>query len=441
MSFNTIIMGAAGRDFHDFRTFFQERAEFHVVAFTAAQIPFIDTRVLPPELAGRRYPEGIPIHPEAEIETLIRALDVDFVFLAYSDLPYHEVMAKAARVQASGAAFGFLGPRQTQLESRRPVLAITATRTGAGKSPVTQHLARWLAGEGISAAVIRHPMPYGDLGRERVQRFASFADLEEGECTIEEREEYEPYVRAGLSIYAGVDYAAILEAAESDAEVILWDGGNNDFSFIRPTLSIVVTDALRPGDEISYYPSEVNLIGADAVLINKVGGVASKELDALRQRISARNPGAEILEGDLVIELDAPDLVRGKRALVIEDGPTLTHGGMAFGAGTVAAKRYGAAAMIDPRPHAVGSISRTFQQYPHIESVLPALGYSAAQRAELKTTIEASGAEVVIDASPADIDRLLDLEVPVVRVRYRFQQVAGTPIEELVRRSIGGEQT
>ena len=436
MTFNTIIMGAAGRDFHDFQSFFRDRKEFRVVAFTAAQIPFIDTRVLPPQLAGSRYPRGIPIHPENQLEHLIREHAVDFVFLAYSDLPYQAVMSKAARVQAAGASFALLGPRQTQLEPQRTVVAITATRTGAGKSPVTQYLARWLAEEGIATAVIRHPMPYGDLTRQTVQRFATFDDLDQAQCTIEEREEYEPYVTAGTAIFAGVDYAAILAAAEAEAEVILWDGGNNDFAFIRPTLSIVVTDALRSGDEVGYYPGEVNLLGADVVLINKVAQAQPRRLAQLRARVRDRNPDAELIEGDLVIEVDAPETLRGKRALVIEDGPTLTHGGMAFGAGTVAARRHEVGEIVDPRPHAVGSIARAYEEYPHMHRVLPALGYSDAQRAELKTTIESSGADVVIDASPADIGRLLELDVPVTRVRYRFQQVAGTSLEQLVRRCL-----
>jgi predicted GTPase len=427
-----IVMGAAGRDFHDFQTFFRDRPEFRVVAFTAAQIPFIERRAFPRELAGAGYAEDIPIFPEPELERLIGELDVDFVFLSYSDLSHEEVMHRASRAQAAGAAFALLGPRHTQIRSRRTVVAVTATRTGAGKSPITLAIAAGLRSRGVRAAVLRHPMPYGDLRRQAVQRFAAEADLEAAECTVEEREEYQPYLEAGLAVFAGVDYRAVLAAAEQEAEVVLWDGGNNDYPFLRPDLSLVALDALRPGCETSWYPGETNLRSADAVVITKVSGAAPGAVAALRRSAAALAPRAAVLEGDLVIAVDRPEAVSGRRALVVEDGPTLTHGGMAYGAGTVAARRCGAREIVDPRPAAVGSIAEAFARYPHLGPVLPALGYSADQRRELARTIAASGAEVLVDASPARLDRFLDLAIPTVRVRYHFEQRAGPPLLELV---------
>jgi len=432
MPFRCIILGAAGRDFHDFQTFFRRHPDFHVVAFTAAQIPFIERRAFPRELAGPGYEADVPIHLESELPRLLRELDVDFAFLAYSDLPHEEVMHKASLVQAAGAGFALLGPRHTQLESALPVVAVTAVRTGAGKSPITQAIARHLAARGVRAAVLRHPMPYGDLRRQAVQRFATEADLDRAECTIEEREEYEPYVEAGLAVFAGVDYRSVLATAEREADAVLWDGGNNDYPFVRPDLSIVVADALRPGHETSYYPGESNLRGADVVIVNKVSGAAPGAVARVRDHAAALAPRAAVVEGDLAVTADRPEAIRGRRVLVVEDGPTLTHGGMAFGAGAVAARSLGARELVDPRRFAAGSIAAAFASHPHIGPVLPALGYSAEQRRELAETIERSGADLVVDATPARLDRVLSLRLPVVRVRYRFEQRSGPPLLELV---------
>ena len=436
MPFRCIVMGAAGRDFHDFQTFFKGRPEFRVVAFTAAQIPFIDRRVFPRELAGPGYQADLPIFPEAELPRLIRELEVDFAFLAYSDLSHEEVMHKASLVQAAGAGFALLGPRHTQISSVRPVVAVVAVRTGAGKSPITQALARHLAGRGRRVAVLRHPMPYGDLRRQAVQRFAAEADLDRAECTIEEREEYQPYLEAGLVVFAGVDTRAVLAAAERDAEVVLWDGGNNDYPFVRPDLSIVVADALRPGHEVAYYPGETNLRSADVVVVNKVSGASPQAVATVRRHAAELCPRAVVLEGDLVISVDRPEAIAGRRVLAVEDGPTVTHGGMPFGAATVAARLHGAREILDPRPFAVGTIAEAYRAYPHLGPVLPALGYSPAQRRELAETIARSGAEAVVDGSPARLDRVLSLPVPVVRVRYAFQQRSGPPLPELVEAAL-----
>ncbi len=431
-TFNCIIMGAAGRDFHDFQTFFRDRPEFRVRAFTATQIPFIESRSFPRELAGPNYETDIPIHREAELPELIRKFDIDFVFLAYSDLAHADVMHKASLVQACGASFALLGPRHTQLRSSKPVIAVTAVRTGAGKSPISQMLGRHLTAAGHGVGILRHPMPYGDLLRETVERLATPDDLDRFQCTIEEREEYEPYIDLGLVIYAGVDYRQILAQAEAESDVILWDGGNNDFAFVQPGLSIVVVDALRPGHETAYYPGETNLRSADVVVINKVGRAQAEALAALRDCVRHVNPRAQVIEADLDIEVERSELITGRRVLVVEDGPTLTHGGMPYGAGKIAAEQYDAGELVDPRPCAVGSVADSFRAYPHMTDVLPALGYSARQRDELTQTIENSGADVVIDASPASLDRMLNLSMPVVRVRYKFRQIAGPPLERLV---------
>jgi predicted GTPase len=431
--FNCIIMGAAGRDFHDFRTFFLEHPEFHVCAFTATQIPFIVERSYPRALAGEAYADDIPIFDESELPRLIADYDVDFVFFAYSDLSHSEVMHRASLVQAAGASFVLLGPGQTALESSKKVISITATRTGAGKSPLTQWLARSLCDAGCRAVTIRHPMPYGDLSAQAVQRFAEPADFDRNNCTIEEREEYEPYVRQGLVIYAGVDYRAILEAAESEADIILWDGGNNDFSFIRPDLQIVVSDALRAGHGMDYYPGETNFRAADILVVNKVAGASPADIDKILALKEELNPGAELAYSDLEVSVEQPEQIRGKKVLVVEDGPTVTHGGMAYGAGWVAAQKYQVGALVDPKPFAVGSIRETCARYSHLRQVLPAMGYSESQREELKTTIEASDAEVVLNASPADIASLLELELPVVQVRYEFSLRRGVDILARVR--------
>lgn len=444
--FNCIIMGAAGRDFHDFQTFFQNNPQFHVRAFTATQIPFIDARSFPKQLAGPHYEHDIPIIPEEQLPELIEEHAVDFVFLSYSDLPHEQVMHKAALVQSCGASFALLGPRHTQLRSSKPVIAVTAVRTGAGKSPLSQFLARDLTQNGHRVGVIRHPMPYGDLTRQQVERFATPDDLDRYNCTVEEREEYEPYVEQGLTIFAGVNYSAILSAAEAESDVILWDGGNNDFSFIRPDLSIVVADALRPDHETTFYPGETNFRAANVIVINKVLKAPSKNIDLIRNNITQLNPNAVVIEADLQITLDNPEQVAGKKVLVVEDGPTLTHGGMPYGAGTLAAQKHNAAELIDPRPCAVGTIADAFQIFPHMQNVLPALGYSKQQCEELSQTIHAAQPDLVVDASPARLDRLLNLTIPLVRVRYQFQQTSGPSIQELVRNHLAqlsptGEQS
>jgi predicted GTPase len=433
--YQCIVMGAAGRDFHVFLSFLRGNPQFRVKAFTATQIPFIDQRSFPRSLAGPGYPDDIPIYDEAELPRLIHSHDIDFVFFAYSDIPHAEMMHKSSLVQAAGASFVMLGPDHTQLASSRPVVSITATRTGAGKSPLTQWLARLLTDRGRRVAVIRHPMPYGNLDMQRVQRFATPQDLADQQCTIEEREEYEPYVDMGIPIFAGVDYQAILDEAETDADVVLWDGGNNDFSFIRPDLDIVVVDALRAGHEIDYFPGEVNFRRADVLIISKCGSAAPGAVDGIRERASRYNPQAMICRADLRIQVEEAERLVGQRVLVIEDGPTVTHGGMAFGAGMVAAERYGAIP-VDPRPYAVGTISDTFEANPHLERVLPAMGYSEAQREALAATInaccEAEQVRFLLDASPARLDRMMDLDVPLVRVGYRFVQLDGQPLEERV---------
>ena len=433
--FNCIVMGAAGRDFHVYLSFLRGNEIFRVKAFTATQIPFIDERGFPQSLAGPGYDEDIPIFDESELPELIDRYDIDFVFFAYSDVPHADVMHKASLVQAAGASFVMTGPDHTQLPSKKPVVSITATRTGAGKSPLTQWLARLLTDKGKRVAVIRHPMPYGNLEMQRVQRFASTEDLVKHECTIEEREEYEPYVDMGIPIYAGVDYQAILEESSKEADIVLWDGGNNDFSFIKPDLDIVVVDSLRAGHEIDYYPGEVNFRRADVLVIGKVGSAESGAVDGILERAQALNPAAALCTSDLEIDVDQPDLIKGQRVLVIEDGPTVTHGGMSFGAGTVAAERNGAIA-VDPRPYVAGTIRDTFESYPHMERILPAMGYSEAQRDSLAQTINdccaAQDVACVIDASPARLDLMLDLEVPLVRVTYRFVQKSGEPLEDLV---------
>lgn len=436
--FRCIIMGAAGRDFHDFQTFFGRHRNFEVCCFTAHQIPFIEQRTFPRELAGPGYDADIPIFPEEQLADLIRRFDVDFVFFSYSDVSHQEVMHRASLVQAAGASFALLGPKHTELRSRLPVISVVAVRTGAGKSPISQAIARHLSRAGLRVAVIRHPMPYGVLGRQLVQRFASTEDLDRHECTLEEREEYEPYIENHLTVWAGVDYAQVLSAAEKESDVIVWDGGNNDRPFLESALELVVVDALRAGHEVSYYPGETNFLRADVIIVNKIEGARLQDLELIRHNRLAANPEALVVESDLRIEIDHPENVRGRRALVVEDGPTLTHGGMSHGAGWIAARRANAAEIIDPRPFAVGTIRTSFEAYPHIGPVLPALGYSEAQRAELAETIRSASPDVIVDASPARLDRVLELGVPTVRVRYAFAQKAGPDLFELVERFARG---
>jgi predicted GTPase len=426
-----VILGAAGRDFHDFQVFFRDRAEFEVVAFTATQIPFIENRSFPKELAGLLYHTDIPIFPEHELQALIARLGVDLVFLAYSDLSHEDVMHKASLVQSCGAGFAMLGPHLTQLRSRAPVVAVTAVRTGAGKSPLTQAIARHLVAQRRRVSVLRHPMPYGDLREQRAIRYASEEDLTRHSCTIEEREEYEPYIAAGIPVFAGVDYRSILGQAEKECDVLLWDGGNNDYAFVRPNLSIVVLDALRPGQETSYYPGETNLRAADVLVLNKVSGASPEALTLIRRHAALLNSAATLIESDLAVEIEKGPSIAGKRAVVVEDGPTVTHGGMAHGAGTVAARAAGAT-ILDPRGFAIGSIAQAYRSYPQMAAVLPALGYSEFQRAELEETLRRSNAEVIIDASPARLDRFLNLSIPIVRVNYHYQQKSGPSIFNIV---------
>jgi predicted GTPase len=433
-AYDCIVMGAAGRDFHNFLTFLRDNPGFRVRAFTATQIPFIDARSFPASLAGPAYPEDIPIHDESRLPELIRELHIDFVFFSYSDIAHEELMHKASLVQAAGASFVLLGPEQTQLHAGLPVISVTATRTGAGKSPLTQWLARNLSDRGWRVAVIRHPMPYGNLRAQKAQRFVSQEDLVKHDCTIEEREEYEPYVEMGIPIHAGMDYAAILETAEQEADIVLWDGGNNDFSFIRPDLDIVVVDPLRAGHETRWYPGEVNFRRADVLVVSKTGSASPEDIDRVRRHAAELNPQAMLCLADLDIRMTESTTVAGQRVLVVEDGPTVTHGGMPHGAGTVAALRAGAIP-VDPRPYAVGSIGDTFAANPHLARVLPAMGYSDRQRQELRETIHACCSEekvvAVIDACPGRLDLAIELRVPVNRVSYRFRQLEGPDLLKL----------
>ncbi len=427
-----IVMGAAGRDFHDVQTFFRTHPAFRVVAITAAQIPFIAARAFPRELAGPAYDADIPISDESELVRLIGEHRADFVFLSYSDLSHLEVMHKASIVEAAGASFVLLGPRHTQLRSSKPVVAVTASRTGAGKSPITQSLAAHLRSVGHHVGVLRHPMPYGELRAQVVQRFATMADLDRHHCTIEEREEYAPYVAMKLPIYAGVDYAKVLAAAEVEADVILWDGGNNDTPFLRPDLWITVVDALRPGHELAYHPGETNLRAAHIVVISKVGMARPEDVAIVEANVRSANPSAPILHVDLRVRAEPEGAIAGRRVLVVEDGPTVTHGGMSFGAGTVAAREGGAAELIDPRPFAVGTIAEAFTHSPHLGAVLPALGYSEAQRRELAETIIRAAPDLVVDGSPAGVVEMLGLALPCVRARYTVEQVRGPALHALV---------
>ena len=426
-----VIMGAAGRDFHDFNVVFRNDPSSEVVAFTATQIPGIADRFYPAELAGILYPAGIPIVPEAELEDLIREEDVSTVVFAYSDVSHKTVMHVASRVLAAGADFRLLGPHRTMLKSRKPVVAICATRTGAGKSQTTRYIAGLLAAADLRPVVIRHPMPYGDLARQRVQRYDSYADLDRYDTTIEEREEYEPHLDAGRVVYAGVDYEAILRQAETEADVILWDGGNNDFSFYRPDLLIVVADPLRAGDETDYHPGEMNLRMADVVVINKIDSAEPGAIEQIRETITAVAPTASVVAARSSLTLVGPS-IEGRRVVVVEDGPTLTHGGMTYGAGVVAAGRFDAAELVDPRPYAVGSIRQVLDRYPALQPLVPAMGYGKAQIRDLQATLDAVDADLVLSATPIDLTRILTIDKPVTRVRYELEQLDGPPLVELL---------
>jgi predicted GTPase len=422
----TLIMGAAGRDFHNFNVYFRNNEQYEVVAFTATQIPGIEGRQYPTELAGKLYPQGIPIYEEARLNDLIHELKVEQVVFSYSDVSHEYVMHKASQVMANGADFRLLGAAGTQIKSMKPVVSVCAVRTGSGKSQTSRAVVATLQSFGLKVVAVRHPMPYGNLIAQQVQRFAEYDDLDEYECTIEEREEYEPYIDRGAVIYAGVDYEKILRKAEEEADVIVWDGGNNDLPFYQSDYHIVVVDPHRPGHELAYYPGEVNLRMADVALINKVDTADYENILTVRKNIQAVNPKALVLEAASPIFVDHPEAIRGKRVLVVEDGPTLTHGEMAYGAGVVAARRFGAAEMIDPRPFAVGSILDTYKKYPTTGTILPAMGYGAKQMAELEQTINQSNADLVIVATPIDLRRVIDVKLPMERVRYELQ-VVGTP--------------
>jgi len=425
-----VIMGAAGRDFHDFNVVYRNDPSVEVVAFTAAQIPGIADRAYPLELAGPHYTRPIPIVAEAELERLIRDEHIDTVVFAYSDVTHETVMHAASRALAAGADFSLLGPQRTMLKSRRPVLAVGATRTGAGKSQTTRHLAALLAARGLTPVVIRHPMPYGDLLAQRVQRYATYADLDRYQTTIEEREEYEPHLDAGRVVYAGVDYEAILRQAETEADVILWDGGNNDYPFYRPDLYVVVADPLRPGDERHYHPGEVNVRMADVVIINKIDSAEPAAVEAVRATLAELAPQARVVTARSDLTLDGPP-IEGRRVVVVEDGPTLTHGGMAYGAGVVAAHRFGAT-LVDPRSAAVGAIRDVLARYPALDALVPAMGYGAAQIADLAATLDAVDADLVLSATPIDLRRVLTIGKPITRVRYELAQVDGPPLAELL---------
>ncbi|HAP39726.1 MAG TPA: GTPase [Nitrospira sp.] len=410
-------MGAAGRDFHNFNVRFRDNPDYRVVAFTAAQIPNISDRLYPASLAGRLYPNGIPIYPEQELDRLVRAQHIELVVFAYSDIAHESLMRQASIVLAAGADFSLLGPRSTMLPAQKPVVSVCATRTGAGKSPVARRIVAILQREGLRVAVVRHPMPYGDLAKQAVQRFDSLADLDAAGCTIEEREEYEPHVAQGCPVYAGVDYGRIVQEAEGRADIIVWDGGNNDWSFFVPELEIVLVDPHR-ADEQACFPGEVNLLRADVVVLTKLDTATSTQVAAARRSIERVNPRATVVETVMPLSGDESGLIAGKRVLVIEDGPTLTHGGMAFGAGYLMAERQHARAIVDPRPSAVGSLNATFQQYPHIGPVLPAMGYGPQQIRDLEETIGRVDCDLVVIATPVDLRRLIRITQPVVRVRY-----------------------
>lgn len=427
-----LILGAAGRDFHNFNQVYRDDPGVEVVAFTATQIPGISGRRYPPELAGPRYPDGIPIEDEARLEALCRERGVDRVVFAYSDVTHAHVMHCASRALASGCDVSLLGPAATMLASSRPVIAISAVRTGCGKSQIARWLSAWLRERGWRVAVLRHPMPYGDLVAARAQRFATMADLDAAGCTAEEREEYEPHLAAGNLVFAGVDYAEVLRRAEAEADLIVWDGGNNDFPFVRPGLHLVLADALRPDQVDTHHPGETVARMADVLVVNKVDAAAAPAVEALEQRLRTVNAHAPIVRAASPVRLDDPQAVAGRRVLVVEDGPTITHGGMATGAGHTAALAAGAATIIDPRPFADGSLAATYAAFPHIGPVLPAMGYGAEQRAELARCIAASGAEVVVAGTPIDLVSMLGLPVPVVRARYRFEQHGGARLDGIV---------
>ncbi len=430
-----IIIGAAGRDFHNFNTRYRDDDSVEVVAFTAEQIPGIEDRTYPAELAGPLYPEGIPVYAEEELPRLIDELDVDECAFAYSDIPYEHVMGVAAIVQSAGSSFNLLGPNDTMIKSTKPVISVCAVRTGSGKSQTSRKIVETLMDKGLKVVAIRHPMPYGDLVAQTVQRFAEIADLEKHDCTIEEMEEYEPHIVRGNVIYAGVDYEAIIRAAEDDpdgCDVIVWDGGNNDFSFYEADLAITVVDPHRPGHELSYYPGEVSLRMADVVVINKIDSADLAGIEEVRANIAAVNPEAKVIDAASTLRLEDPSVVKGKRVLVVEDGPTLTHGGMKIGAGVVAAAKYGATEFVDPRPYLVGKLKETFETYPNIGTILPAMGYGEEQLRDLEATINATDCDAVVIGTPIDLGRIVNIEKPNTRVFYDLQEIGKPDLDDVL---------
>jgi len=429
---NVIIIGAAGRDFHNFNTYFRGNANYNVVAFTAAQIPDIDGRKYPKELAGDFYPQGIPIHNQSDLPKLIVDLDVDTCVFAYSDVSYQQVMAISAIVNAAGADFMLIGPKETMVKSTKPLIAVGAIRTGCGKSQTSRRIIEVLMAQGLKVVAIRHPMPYGDLVAQKVQRFATIEDLKKHKCTIEEMEEYEPHVARGNVIYAGVDYEAILREAEKEADVILWDGGNNDFPFYKPDLMVTVVDPHRPGHELNYYPGEVTLRMADIVVINKMDSASPENIQIVRESIAKVCPNAVVVDGASPLTVDKPELIKGKRVLVVEDGPTLTHGHMKLGAGTVAAQKFGAKELVDPRPFVVGKLAETFKIYPNIGTLLPAMGYGEQQVADLEKSINNTDCDAVVIATPIDLNRVVKIKKPTVKVEYELQEIGNPNFETLI---------
>ena len=429
---NVIIIGAAGRDFHNFNTYFRNNENYNVVAFTAAQIPDIAGRKYPAELAGKLYPAGIPIHLEADLPKLIKELKVDECVFSYSDVPYTHVMGVGAIVNAAGAAFSLLGPQDTQVKSTKPVIGVCAVRTGAGKSQTSRKIVQMLMAKGLKVVAVRHPMPYGDLVAQKVQRFATVEDLKKHKCTIEEMEEYEPHVVRGNVIYAGVDYEAILREAEKEADVILWDGGNNDFPFYKTDLLFTVADPHRPGNEVSFYPGEISLRMADVVVINKIDTASPEAIQTVRENIQKVNPKATVIDGASPITVDKPELIKGKRVLCVEDGPTLTHGHMKIGAGIVAARKFGAAELVDPRSAAVGKLAETFKIYPNIGTLLPAMGYGDQQVKDLEATINKVDCDTVVIATPIDLNRIVKINKPTVKVGYDLQEIGSPNLTEVL---------
>ncbi len=433
-----VILGAAGRDFHNFNVFFRDDERYEVVAFTATQIPDIEGRVYPPELSGRLYPEGVPIVAEESLESLIKEREIDEVWFSYSDVPYDLVLGLGSKVVAWGAHFGICSATRSMIESSKPVIAVTAVRTGVGKSQTSRYLSGILNRLGQRTVAIRHPMPYGDLARQVSQRFASYEDLDRHETTIEEREEYEPHIDNGFVVYAGVDYQRILDRAEQEADVVLWDGGNNDTPFYRPDLHIVLVDPHRPGDELDYYPGFTNLVMADILIVNKVDTADPANVETVIENCRRHNPSARILKCRSKITLDQPELVEGKRALVVEDGPTLTHGGMTYGAGWFAAREAGAAEIVDATPHAVGCIAETYEKYPNARQILPAMGYGDSQMRDLEATINATPADVVVEGTPIDLKRILEVDKPIANVRYDLEEVEPGGLEAAVKAVLDG---